>query len=438
MIAEKNVPRTIKSLNLIFYLFGLFVLVVSAVLVSFFLANQTKLKQVAAAIKVAHSRHSLLSEINFYVRKYQLMATGVLVYPSIDSEMVKVKNRIKQLSNELQQVQFQVTDSIHTLNKLSGEEVQVDQVDSYSVTPTSSSSTDFKVESSRVGYDSCLFQYTSDSFQVQNSSSEAVKQAYLAPDASETAKTLFKSFEGILLNGIRGLRQGSIQTAEKILQLFFDDNRDFYYLKVLTVSCVGMSLVLLGTCLLIPNVFKVMHTTKLVLALFGMISKQDISVLFSKCLQFGDEMLSENETNKFSDNIKKAEILPPQNNNKQDDNEENHSLINHEQPNKKDLDDDFDTKTEKPNLNTRNRELINNMEAEQKTEKQPPEEIEIHKSELNPIDPEQNHQRVDEGPPSPSAKHIREDNQRQTTSKLTTKKAGDQTNPKDIKETAQE
>ena len=78
MIAEKNIPRTIKNLNRIFYSFIILLFAVSGVLIYFFAVNKQIMNQANLSIKVSNSRHSLLAEINYFVRKLHLIGTEVL------------------------------------------------------------------------------------------------------------------------------------------------------------------------------------------------------------------------------------------------------------------------------------------------------------------------------------------------------------------------
>ena len=302
MIAEKNVPRTIKNLNRIFYIFVVLLLAVSGILIYFFTDNRSIQKHMIDAIKVAHTRHSLLAELNFYVRKYQLIGTGVLVYSNMATEEAATKVKIKDLSDSLQQIQFKVVESTHLMVTDINKDTTVKDINNYAITASSADSRSFAIDEISSAYESTLFQYTSETFQVQNSSLADVAATYTTPNKNDTTKNLFKAFEGIFHNGLRYLRSASSVVAKEIYTFNVDFMKNSFKIKTVLISCIGIGLVILGTLLLVPTVFKVMRTTKLVLTLFGMISKEDIQVMCGKCIKYGDQMLVESDRDKkFSD-----------------------------------------------------------------------------------------------------------------------------------------
>jgi hypothetical protein len=99
LIAEKNVPRTIKNLNRIFYIFILFLLVVSALLIYFCSVNKTTLSDANTAIKVSHARHSILAEINFFVRKLHSIGIDLLDFGPNDPAQVAATKVIVDLAD---------------------------------------------------------------------------------------------------------------------------------------------------------------------------------------------------------------------------------------------------------------------------------------------------------------------------------------------------
>lgn len=97
------------------------------------------------------------------------------------------------------------------------------------------------------------------------------------------------------------MRSASVQMSDEIFANYSASIESMFYIQTLLVACIGMFLVIVGTMLLIPNVFEVMKTTKLVLALFGMINKEDIKTLSEKCEKFNEELLNEIEKKKLQD-----------------------------------------------------------------------------------------------------------------------------------------
>lgn len=95
MIAEKNVPRTIKNLNRIFYIFILLLLVASALLIYFCSAIKTTFNDANTAFKVTHARHSTLAEINYFVRKLHSIGIKLLEYgASNDAQIAMTKTTV--------------------------------------------------------------------------------------------------------------------------------------------------------------------------------------------------------------------------------------------------------------------------------------------------------------------------------------------------------
>ena len=329
MIAEKNVPKSIKNLNRIFYAVISMLVVLTGVLVYFFVNNCAVLKDAGTAIKVAHIRHSLLSEIYFHVRKYEFLAVGVLNYSDTISTENEIKAKLKDLGNKLQQNQFSVVEAVNCMKKNLGREVSISEITTYTVTALSADPSNIKVDQSTSTYESALFQFISETFRIQNASFQDVQDTYQEANKSEITKNLLKSFEGVYLNGLRFLRRGSIQVAIEIVAFYKEDIGRGFYLETMLVCFIGMLMILLGTFLLVPTVFKVMRTTKLVLALFGMISKNDVGYMCGKCAKFGDEMLSENGGHKFSEDLKEKAFKTKQKlvNHIDEDKEEGDKLI---------------------------------------------------------------------------------------------------------------
>lgn len=97
LIAEKNVPRTIKNLNRIFYIFIILFLAIIALLIYFCSVNKSILQEVNTSIKVTNARHSTLAEINYFVRKLHALGIELLDYGTnnqteIDYTKARVNN----------------------------------------------------------------------------------------------------------------------------------------------------------------------------------------------------------------------------------------------------------------------------------------------------------------------------------------------------------
>ena len=148
------------------------------------------------------------------------------------------------------------------------------------------------------GYESTLFQYTAETFQVNNASLEDVNQSFVARTLNDTTRNIRKAFSGIFYNGLRDLRSASLQISDDIFNTYTAEINRSFYIYIVLISCIGMGLVLIGTGLLIPTVFKVMRTTRLVITLFGMIENTDIITLSDRCEKFCEEYLNEGEKKK--------------------------------------------------------------------------------------------------------------------------------------------
>jgi PAS domain S-box-containing protein len=294
MFAEKNVPRTIKNLNRIFYSFIILLFAVSGLLIYFFSINKTIVSNANSSIQVSNSRHSLLAEINFFVRKLHLIGTNTM---TTGKDEQATKDRIKDKSNQLQQVQFQVVESIHRMNSDLNKDVTVKEIVNYaSNDPT-------KEDTIMSAYESTLFQFTSETFQVNNATLTDIDASYSGTALNDTTKNIRKAFLGIFNNGLRYLRSASIQISQEMYDNYIASIKKAFLIQTLLISCIGMFLVVLGTILLVPTVFKVMNTTTKVLTLFGRIEQKDIIKLSVKCEQFNDEMFSEYDKKKIADPI---------------------------------------------------------------------------------------------------------------------------------------
>lgn len=108
-------------------------------------------------------------------------------------------------------------------------------------------------------------------------------------------------------------------------------------MRVLIVSAAGLVVVVFATCLLIPIVFKVLRTNKMVMSLFGKIKIEHIKELAEKCDKYLENTLSEKKDDdksksKKTDSKKQSESF-------------SESKMNHGEG------EEFDTKTEKPRGN---------------------------------------------------------------------------------------
>jgi hypothetical protein len=237
------------------------------------------------------------------------------------------------------------------MNSNLGKDVSVTNINNYAETNPN------QIDVISSGYESTLFQYTAETFQVNNASMEDIRQSYLATALNDTTRNIRKAFSGIFYNGLRDLRSASLVMADDIYNVYTNEVNRSFYIYIILISCIGMGVVLIGTGLLIPTVFKVMRTTRLVITLFGMIENNDINMLSNRCEKFAEDFLNEGEKKKESDEKEKnpnhdngahtetvlakteipASIANPS------------SLV---QPAKKENEDEpFDVKTEKPMLN---------------------------------------------------------------------------------------
>jgi hypothetical protein len=233
-----------------------------------------------------------------------------------------------------------------------GKQVSVNEISNYAQTNPG------QIDVIKSGYESTLFQYTAETFQVNNASMNDIKQAHI-PNASlnDTTRNILKAFAGIFYNGLRDLRSAALTVSDEVHTIYVDEIKKAFLMYIIVLSCIGMGLVLIGTVLLIPTVFKVMRTTRLVITLFGMIDDDDIVALTDRCERFTEEYLNEGERkkvgeeehDKISGNDKDTAIRDNLTNKAPDGSAIGGSGLNI----KKDEDDNnFDIKTEKlPTLN---------------------------------------------------------------------------------------
>lgn len=237
------------------------------------------------------------------------------------------------------------------MNSNLGKDVSVSNINNYAETNPN------QIDLISSGYESTLFQYTAETFQVNNASMEDIRQSYLASALNDTTRNIRKAFSGIFYNGLRDLRSASLVMADDIFNIYTNEVNRSFYIYIILISCIGMGIVLIGTGLLIPTVFKVMRTTRLVITLFGMIENNDINMLSNRCEKFAEDFLNEGEKKKESDEKDKS---PNHENGAQTETvlaktEIPASIVHPSslvQPVKKENEDEpFDVKTEKPMLN---------------------------------------------------------------------------------------
>jgi hypothetical protein len=250
----------------------------------------------------------------------------------------------------LQQVQFQIGESIRTMNDNLGEGVSITNINNYAETNPN------QVDIISSGYESTLFQYTAETFQVNNASMEDINQSFLASALNDTTRNIRKAFSGIFYNGLRDLRSASLKIGADVFDIYNKEIGDTFYLFLVIIPCIAIFIILLGTGLLIRTVFTVMRTTRLVITLFGMIENPDITILSNRCEKFAEDYLNEGEKKKAEsekdrytqDNPAQTETVLAKT--------EVPGLVGNPsvlvQPVKKEHEEEpFDVKTEKPMLN---------------------------------------------------------------------------------------
>lgn len=132
-------------------------------------------------------------------------------------------------------------------------------------------------------FDGAIFNYIADTYQLTGSTPENLKNLEPGQTASTTEQeNAISAFFLIVYNGLRALRE----TSEEISLIIYDyyvGVLDYHIFFMIIATIVGLFLTCLGTLCLIPIVFKVLHTSKMVMALFGKIKQSNIRDLASKC-----------------------------------------------------------------------------------------------------------------------------------------------------------
>lgn len=175
------------------------------------------------------------------------------------------------------------------MNDNLGKDVSINNINNYAETNPG------QIDVITSGYESTLFQYTAETFQVNNATMDDINQSFLATSLNDTTRNIRKAFSGIFYNGLRDLRSASLRIASDVFDVYTKEISRSFNIYIVLVCCIGMGLVLIGNGLLIPTVFKVMRTTRLVITLFGMIENADIIALSDRCERFSLEYLVEGE-----------------------------------------------------------------------------------------------------------------------------------------------
>ena len=142
-------------------------------------------------------------------------------------------------------------------------------------------------------FDDALFQYIADTYQLAGADLESLKNIEEGQtNVQNEQQNADRAFFLIRENGLRSLRQGSEDIADEVFE-FYMNEFELHKKKILIVYGVGVVVVLIGTILLIPIVFKVLRTNKMVMSLFGKIRMEDIQELTERCDDFLNTLVKE-------------------------------------------------------------------------------------------------------------------------------------------------
>jgi hypothetical protein len=239
-------------------------------------------------------------------------------------------------------VQFRVVESLQKFTSNLGVDISVKEINIQSLTDMNT------LESIVSPYESALFQYTSETFQVSNATKDNIRLSQAPGALVDTTRNIRKAFAGIFNNGIKTLRSASYVVAKEVQNTYSSQIQTFFLLRIMLVSLIVIFLILVTMIYLIPKIFQIMRTTKLVLVLFGKIKREDIVKLADKCQKFQEELEIEISRNDGSraPNDEKVEDDKNENNKNPEDKPVTGTIVPkggavEEEP--------FDNKTEKPN-----------------------------------------------------------------------------------------
>jgi hypothetical protein len=235
-----------------------------------------------------------------------------------------------------------VVESLQKYASNLGQDISVKEI-------TIQSLTDLNVlESITSPYESALFQYTSETFQVSNATKDNIKLSQSSGALVDTTRNIRKAFSGIFNNGLKTLRSASYVVSKEVETTYSSQIKTFFLLRIMLVSLIVIFLILVTMIYLIPKIFEIMRTTKLVLVLFGKIKREDIVKLADKCQRFQEELeieISRNDGSKAPNDEKNGEDQNEPNKN----GEEKIGTSTIQQKGNGVEEEPFDNKTEKPN-----------------------------------------------------------------------------------------
>jgi len=270
MISEKTIPKSIRILRNAAFLFAIVLLGLSILDLCFFSALKNEFRDGTDTIANSFSRHDIIANINYNLRKLQLFANGTLTSSSPTFE-ANLRSKLTSLIDNLRTVTLAVDDEQDTLTSRGFANIESTSIKIQTYLQTGPSTT------SNFFSDS-MSQYTSHS----TSASNAALSSYNMDLVTDSTKA---DFYYVRRNGLGPLRAQSESNAVSYTDYYVDRTSN-YDNRFKVVMIVAITMVVISEFILIPIVFSVHKTATKVLSLFGYIPIPEIAELSAKCERY--------------------------------------------------------------------------------------------------------------------------------------------------------
>lgn len=299
LISEKTTPKSIKILSRTVILIFALLIVLSSIELSFKFNQYNDFQAGVSTIATAYQRHNLMAEINYRIRKLQLLATGFLrIKVTNAAYQAMLQNQLVTLIDGLSSVQFQIMQATQTLASKN-----YPTIDSQNIVLEHQLETSTETET-RIFTDS-VFQYITAASSIRNATLSSLATASIIDST-------LKNFFFVRRNGYGPLRNGSEYAAQNFYNYYISVSSD-YNTNCVAIMASAISLLFVSILILIPIVFSVHKTNNRVLSLFGYIPLNEISELAAKCERYMQTHLEDHKERKDLSYEASEEDIEPSN-----------------------------------------------------------------------------------------------------------------------------
>jgi PAS domain S-box-containing protein len=271
MISEKTIPKSIRILRNAAIIFALVLLGLSILDLCFFSALTNEFKEGTDTISNSFSRHDIIANINYNLRKLQLLAVGTIQPSASATYEANLRAKLISLIDDLRTVTLAIDDEQNTLTSHGFANIESTSVMIETLIQTGTNQ-DYNF------FSDSMSQYTSHS----TSASNAAKTSYTTTSVTDSTKA---DFFYVRRNGLGPLRAQSESNAAAYTNYYVDRTSN-YDNRFKIIMIVAIAMIVISEFILIPIVFSVHKTATKVLSLFGYIPIPEIAELSAKCERY--------------------------------------------------------------------------------------------------------------------------------------------------------